>query len=321
MMGDVDPVAALERLGGASTTAEVVALSSRERVRTAVARGEIIRLHRGRLALPAATSARKEAAALSGVVSHLSAALHWGWAVTWVPDRAWVTVPRDRKARSFRDGRAVVVRADLGPEDVADGVTSPLRTVVDCSRRLPFDQALAVADSALRSRRLTHRQLLDAAKAARGPGAARVRRVAARATPRAANPFESGLRAIALEFPELEVEPQGAVRTRYRTYHPDLVDRRRRLALEADSWEFHTGRDAHGRDCVRYTELTLEGWRVLRFTWEQVMHHPAYVRGVLAALLADDSEVHQPDPQARLLPARTRGQPSGSGPIVGPTGG
>ena len=97
------------------------------------------------------------------------------------------------------------------------------------------------------------------------------------------------LRAIVLEFPHLRAEPQGAVVTRHRTYHPDLVVRRLQLALEADSWEFHTGKDAHARDCVRYTELTLAGWRVLRFTWEQVMQHPGYVREVLAAVGADQA--------------------------------
>lgn len=110
--------------------------------------------------------------------------------------------------------------------------------------------------------------------------------MARHATHLAANPFESVLRAITLEFPTLIVEPQRAVPTRCGTYHPDLVDRRRRLAIEADSWEFHTGKDAHARDCVRYTELTVAGWRVLRFTWEQVMNHPEYVREVLAALTA-----------------------------------
>ncbi len=45
-------------------------------------------------------------------------------------------------------------------------------------------------------------------------------------------------------------------------------------ALEADSWEFHTGKDAHGRDCWRYTVLVCGGWVVLRFTWRQVMFEP-----------------------------------------------
>jgi very-short-patch-repair endonuclease len=70
------------------------------------------------------------------------------------------------------------------------------------------------------------------------------------------------------------------------TWHPDLVDVHRRLVIEADSHELHTGKDAHARDCVRYTALTVAGWLVLRLTWDQVMHSPAYVRSVLADLVA-----------------------------------
>ncbi len=115
----------------------------------------------------------------------------------------------------------------------------------------------------------------------RAPGSSAARRVAAHADARAANPFESVLRAIVLESEALEVEPQVPVPTRTMTFHPDLVDVRRRVVLEADSWSFHGDHRTHGRDCVRHTALAVAGWVVLRFTWEQVMHSPAYVRAVL----------------------------------------
>ena len=62
-------------------------------------------------------------------------------------------------------------------------------------------------------------------------------------------------------------------------------DERRRIVIEADSFEFHTSQEAHARDCVRYTATTVDGWLVLRFTWHQVMHSPAYVRAVLADMI------------------------------------
>ncbi|MGI8523535.1 MAG: DUF559 domain-containing protein [Nocardioides sp.] len=163
-------------------------------------------------------------------------------------------------------------------------MTTPLRTVVDCAKRLPFAEALAVADSALRSGTLTRAELVRAAGLVRGRGATQANRVVRVASGDAANPFESGLRAIVIEFPELQVEPQREVRTPGRRWHPDLVDERRRVVLEADSFTFHTGKEAHARDCVRYNALVLAGWLVLRFTWEQVMTSPAYVRSVLRAL-------------------------------------
>lgn len=59
----------------------------------------------------------------------------------------------------------------------------------------------------------------------------------------------------------------------------------RRIVLEADSWTFHASRSAHARDCARYNLLVIHGWRVLRFTWEQVMLDQSYVRWVLAQLV------------------------------------
>lgn len=280
----MEVVSALERLGGVGTAAQLVALSSRRRLQVALRRGEIARVGRGRYASAEATRDRTTAISLAGVTSHLSAARHWGWPVKWPPDRPWVTVRRKRHLDAKTRAVVNIAYADLTPEEIMDGVTSPLRTVLDCARRLPFNEALAVADSALRAGAVTSSELIAAAARLRGRGARQARRVAAEATPKAANPFESVLRALVLEFSQLTMVPQLAVTARGRTWHPDLVDASRRLVLEADSWEFHTSKEAHSRDCVRYTALVLAGWHVIRFTWEQVMLSPAYVRDVLTEL-------------------------------------
>ena len=81
------------------------------------------------------------------------------------------------------------------------------------------------------------------------------------------------------------MEPQVPLMLAGGTVHPDLVCRSRRVVLEADSWTFHATRSAHRRDCARYNALVLAGWRVLRFSWEQVMLEPAYVRRVLAQVV------------------------------------
>jgi len=188
--------------------------------------------------------------------------------------------PRRGIAASRREG--VRVRwMTVAVDDVASGVTTPLKTVLDCARHLPFDEALAIADSALRSGMVT-RDELDAV-GVRGAGAAAVRRVLRHADARAANPFESVLRALCIEM-GVEVEPQAEVDLGTGTVHPDLACRSCSLAIEADSWTHHTSRAAHRRDCARYNLLVVRGWRVLRFTWEQVMHEQAYVRWVLAQL-------------------------------------
>lgn len=177
-----------------------------------------------------------------------------------------------------------MVYADLGDGEVIGGITSPLRTVLDCAKRLPFDEALAVADSALRSRLVTAEELVRAAHAVRGRGRPQCLRVACCATPLAANPFESVLRSLLLEFPVFEVEPQGRVDTHWLVLHPDLVDRCHRIVFEADSFEFHTTKQAHDLDCERFAALAVAGWVVIRVSWEQVMLRPDYVREVLAEL-------------------------------------
>ena len=93
----------------------------------------------------------------------------------------------------------------------------------------------------------------------------------------AANPFESVLRAIALDVPGLDLRPQVVIAEGGWVGRPDLVDTERRLVVEAESFEFHGRRAALRRDCERYTALTLLGWTVLRFAWEHVMFEPAYV--------------------------------------------
>lgn len=111
---------------------------------------------------------------------------------------------------------------------------------------------------------------------------ARCRRVARCADPRAANPFESVLRAIALEIQGLRVQPQVWVGNIGRA---DLADSRLHLAVEAESFEFHGLRRLLKRDCERYNGFVLLGWVVVRFAWEHVMFEPAYVRNVLTGVV------------------------------------
>lgn len=124
--------------------------------------------------------------------------------------------------------------------------------------------------------------LARAAEASPRTGRTRAIRVARAADGRAANPFESCLRAICLEIPGLTVEPQVWVSGVGRV---DLLDVRLRLIVEAESYEFHGGRREFLRDVRRYTAATRAGWTVLRFCWEDVMFRPEYVVAVIADVI------------------------------------
>jgi hypothetical protein len=67
-------------------------LTSRRRIRTAICKGRIVRDGWGKYALPTADHARRVAHALSGAVSHTSAAAHYGWEMKHPPERPTVTV-------------------------------------------------------------------------------------------------------------------------------------------------------------------------------------------------------------------------------------
>jgi very-short-patch-repair endonuclease len=284
---------ALHRLGGVASRGVLIRATSRKEFRRSVDAGEIVRDAHGRYALPVADEALRAANRLSGVVSHRSAALHWGWEIKTVPNQPDVTVRRKRHLAKGQADGVELHWADLRPDDVTGMATSIERTLVDCMRSLPFDEALAIADSALRHRDITKARLVELADALSGPGARQARRVAREATRLAANPFESVLRAIGLIVQGLHLTPQVVIADHEGRGRADLVDRERRLVVEAESHSFHSRRGALRRDCRRYTKLVLLDWRVLRFAWEDVMFHQDYVRECLeAAVGSADRQAH-----------------------------
>ncbi len=283
-MGDI--IGILYRAGGVADRATLIRLTSRATVDRALREGTIVRDGHGRYAVPVADEAFRAANALNGVVSHASAALRHGWEVKTVPRAPDVMVPKNRKVAPGRRVGVTLHRGELRPEEVEGRLTSRPRTLLDCLRSLPFDEALAIADSALRHGSIANPQLVALAETARGTGAPQCRRVAALADGRAANPFESVLRAIAVDVPGLDVVPQLPVTAPSFSVRPDLVDERRRVVLEADSFAWHGDRAALRWDAQRYNNLVVRGWLVLRFAWEDVMHDPDYVRRTLSAVAA-----------------------------------
>ena len=282
----MDPARALDRLGGAARTSQLRKMTTRARIRRAERRGDIIRLARGRYALPTAQEGAQAAARLSAVLARRSAAAHWGWELKIQPPVPELIVPRNRNVPAERRRGVDVTWADLRPDEVDGIATTRERTLVDCMRFLPFDEALAVADSALRHGDATTALLTWLAHQVTGKGAAQARRVAAAASGLAANPFESALRAITENIKGLRVEPQVRLQLDGQWMRPDLMDARLGLIIEAESFEWHGKRRALERDCVRYNAFARAGYVVLRFSWEQVMFEPAYVERCIRDVLA-----------------------------------
>ncbi|CCH77811.1 conserved hypothetical protein [Nostocoides japonicum T1-X7] len=274
-------------LGGCAAWGELREFHRKRVLLRAIERGDIIRVARGRYVTSATAAHRELTETHTAVLSHLGAALHHGWKVKTVPAKPTLSVARKRHVSAELRRSAEIHYADLLPTDTHDRVTLPLRTVLDCARYLPFDEALVVADSALRSGSVDPHQLIRAAGRLKGPGSGQVMRVAEHADGRAANPLESVLRAIVLDIPGIEMVPQHTVAEPGVFAVVDLADPTVRLVLEAEGFEYHGSRGDWRKDCRRYTEIVSAGWWVLRFTYEDVMHHPEVVRAAIERWLAN----------------------------------
>ena len=218
-------------------------------------------------------------------VSHESAAWSWGMP-GFVVDTPTVTVDRGRSQRSE------VARARsslwLPASHVVDRrrlpTTSPARTIFDLAGVAPLGRVARALDHAI-SRGLCTLEEVDRAQAAlarRGRrGTATLRAlIEERSTDgwvAPASELERRARAVfataGLPTPEFEVDLGdddwvGRV---------DCLWRGARLMVELDGRRFHGSHGDRAADRRRDNRLMAQGWRVLRFGWEDLVQRPAEV--------------------------------------------
>jgi very-short-patch-repair endonuclease len=66
----------------------------------------------------------------------------------------------------------------------------------------------------------------------------------------------------------------------------DLAFLDAKVAVEVDGWAWHVDVDRFRADRHKGNALTRAGWTVLRFTWHDLVHRPAYVVAEIRAALA-----------------------------------
>lgn len=250
----------------------------------------------------AAQLALGEAAAAMG----LTAACLRGWGVLIEPlHQLEVMVPRGRSRvrlagvrvlqRRRREREAWLATPDQDPL----WVTTAVQTVLDCCRALKLQEAVVVCDSALRSGQVTMSELREGARRLRGHRyAAKARRVLDLADPECGSVLESVLRMLLVEAGLTAFSTQGVIRDA-RGRHILRVDfcfAEAGLLIEADGTRWHPD---PLRDRRLDNRLVAAGWRVLRFTWSEVVHDPTAVLDLVQAAL-------DPGQQSCHLDAATR---------------
>lgn len=290
----MDAAIALAGLGGVARATRLLGIASRHSVASALAAGTIRRPFRGVYALPDAPKEVVAAVHFQGFVSHESAAALWGLAVLGEPKRHHITVPHNRQRRGTPGVRLHYAR--LKPGDLVEDrwpLTSLARTIIDCCRTLPLREAVVIGDSAVRQvffnpygtpQWVTLEELRERVRELTGPGSHAARRAIGLLDPGSESVAESVFRALIhlAGFPP-PISQFARLDGRIRI---DFCWPEARIAVEIEGYEFHSSRSAWRRDCRRNNELVRLGIRLYRFTWNDVVHDPAYVVRTLRRALA-----------------------------------
>jgi very-short-patch-repair endonuclease len=255
---------------GVVTTAQLTAAGLGERaVAHRVSHGRLTRLHRGvyQVGPIAHPHVREMAAVLAtgGILSHRSAAAMWGFRVEHAGEVHITTTATARSRSGIRVHRTASLTAA-----VHNGLplTTVARTLEDLARHLPRHE-LERAIEAAEIQRLIRREELK--PALRGTDEPRFTRSEAERR------LLKLIRAARLPAPVTNVRVAGC--------EVDLLWRDRSLVVEVDGFAYHGNRAAFERDRRRDAALQAAGYRVVRFTWRQIVEEPHAVVARLAQLL------------------------------------
>jgi very-short-patch-repair endonuclease len=209
------------------------------------------------------------------VLSHISAAYHWELLAS-SPGRVDVTVPT-RGGRVQRPGIHLHCVRRLDPEDVTikDGIpiTTVARTLIDLNAAVPDRQLEKALEQAYIRRLLPAGALQDALERGRGRKTGALRRLMA-AEHRIATVTRSELEERFLALIRSSELPDPEVNVRLCGYEVDFLWRAQRRVIEVDGHAYHSTRQAASRDRRKDNDLEMAGFRVTRFTSDQVMHDP-----------------------------------------------
>jgi hypothetical protein len=264
-------------------------------------RGRFHRIHQGVYAIGRADLTRHGrfmAAVLAcgpgAVLSHLAAAvLH----ALLRHEGTSIDVSHPSSSVLSRPGLSTHRRPELVAADLTevDGIpcTSVARTLLDVAATEPRAVLESACDQAEVERVFDMRAVEELLARSRGHRGVRALREATGAGPLGEDLPRRELEQRFLALCKRDGLPMPAVNTHLLLggeYHEiDFVWRAERLVAETDGYRYHSSRGAFRRDRRRDQQLELEGWRHVRFTWDQVRYDPSYVLHALRRLLSPPS--------------------------------
>ncbi|AYF98500.1 DUF559 domain-containing protein [Protaetiibacter intestinalis] len=279
---------AIRTLGGLAPAFALLRLGwSYNSLSYAARHGVIVRIRQGWYALPGIDELLASAWRVGGLLGCASAARTFGM---WVPpdDRLHVCVPpRHARMRTAHDMRVRIadepdprVRIHWRRRPSSDRYrTTPEACILDLATCFPAEWVLGAVDSALRLGLIRRSALPELAR--RLPAASRW--IADAGDPASGSFPESVLRGLLI---------RAGIGFRIQEWIDDMrVDFLigDRLVIEVDGREFHGAHAGFEHDRMRDAKLSVLGYRVLRFSYAQVVYRPDEVLAAIrAALVRND---------------------------------
>jgi len=225
-----------------------------------------------------------------GALSDMTAARLWGFsAVRSGAIELLVPVPHHPRPARGRVHRVDDLAADDLRERPPFRLTSPERTLVDIAGRCTPPHLEAILDQAARDGLLSIESVAASLDRLRHPGRAGVRRLdAVLARPSVRQRADSWLERRLLDLidaaglprprTQVELERSDGLVARVDAFYDDA-----RLVIEVDGHRTHSTRRQRQADAEREAALVAQGWRVIRFTYEDVTERPDYVAHTISA--------------------------------------
>jgi very-short-patch-repair endonuclease len=223
------------------------------------------------------------------VLSHREAAALHGLRPS---NRSRVDVSTDSRGHVAQPGIEIHHTTTLDAKDrtTVEGipVTTVARTLVDLAYAVPRDhlaKALREADH-LRATDLTAiHATMDRTRHRPGTGHAILKAVLEEHHRQGTQLTRSILEARFLQLADRHGLPRPRTNFHIGPHEVDACWPAHRLAVELDGWARHKDRHAFQRDRTKGNDLTRAGWRVLRFTHDDVARRPAKTAATINAFL------------------------------------